>query len=817
VKRLDRDTARPVRVQLPASALRSAPVVDRGGQPIAGAWVWPFGEPGLAVRSDALGVCRLEASTVLLEGALLAAAPGFLTAVAKVPGPPVLPAIVLTPAVSLSGVVVDAAGRPQAGARLETVPLAESASLEEAVLTRASAAGEFRVSGLAAGRSYRITAHHPGSASGVIALGPVETSVAGLRVVMRRGAALTGALIDERGEPAAGVTVELLAETGRSLGRTATDGEGRFALSDLPPGRGELVLGRPGAVPVHRPGIEIPEGRTVDLGRLLISGGTTLAGRVTDPDGSPLADVEVQVRIGAGANFSPLPPMAPSPTTLFRHTAADGTFSFSGLEPEQEIHLALCHERSIHEVLKLPAVPPEPLELTLRPAAQLSGVIVDAEGSPVPYAFLSTLRRGLTPEHRDPDAPCSSGEEPQAADADGRFALTPFVPGWYSLIADAPGFQAGHLVIEVSGAGRDDLRIVLESAPAAGSPTGRALPAEDEAEERREVRGHVLSPDGRPVAGATVVSDGVLTGTAEDGSFLLSLTDGEHPVRVKPGEYSSGWQETQVVVTGSPVDGVEIRLQATAELRGRISGLEPAELAWARVWAQQSRFEIYPGQVAADGSYRISRLTPVQWTVEVQAGDRKAEQELVLAPGEREAAVDLELAAVSRVSGWVTGPAGEPLPGSTVVFRKDGHTATATAGSDGSFALRLPEGSYTFNAYGGGYHLDGADRSLEVAGPVGDLEMRLVRGTELHGRVVGLGPGEVPWIQAEGPSLIHAELEMDGTFRLLDLDPGTWTVTATLETEDGKHREVKRQVTVREGDGDIDLTIDLALDPQYRR
>jgi len=42
-------------------------------------------------------------------------------------------------------------------------------------------------------------------------------------------------------------------------------------------------------------------------------------------------------------------------------------------------------------------------------------------------------------------------------------------------------------------------------------------------------------------------------------------------------------------------------------------------------------------------------------------------------------------------------------------------------------------------------------------------------------------------------------------------------VTAKLETEDGETREVKRQVTVREGDGDIDLTMDLALDPQDRR
>jgi hypothetical protein len=78
-----------------------------------------------------------------------------------------------------------------------------------------------------------------------------------------------------------------------------------------------------------------------------------------------------------------------------------------------------------------------------------------------------------------------------------------------------------------------------------------------------------------------------------------------------------------------------------------------------------------------------------------------------------------------------------------------------------------------------------------------------------------------PRIQAEGPALVYAELELDGTFRLLDLDPGVWTVTAKLETEDGKTREIKRQVTVREDDGDIDLTIDLAtgpaLDPQDRR
>lgn len=61
-------------------------------------------------------------------------------------------------------------------------------------------------------------------------------------------------------------------------------------------------------------------------------------------------------------------------------------------------------------------------------------------------------------------------------------------------------------------------------------------------------------------------------------------------------------------VAGAPVDGVEIRMEATAELRGRIAGLEPAELAWARVWAQTADSpNVFPAQVAADGSYRITR------------------------------------------------------------------------------------------------------------------------------------------------------------------------------------------------------------------
>jgi len=159
------------------------------------------------------------------------------------------------------------------------------------------------------------------------------------------------------------------------------------------------------------------------------------------------------------------------------------------------------------------------------------------------------------------------------------------------------------------------------------------------------------------------------------------------------------------------------------------------------------------------------------------------------------------------------------------------------SGEDGRFSLAAPRaGMWTVTVHAAGFvpvrkYLlpllepvslpDAAlvsDAGLRVR--IEDADGRPVPGARILGEAVEASPfwmGEVPWIQADGPARVYAELELDGTFRLLDLDPGVWTVTAKLETEDGETREVKRQVTVREGDGDIDLTMDLALDPQDRR
>jgi protocatechuate 3,4-dioxygenase beta subunit len=592
--------------RLPAAAPGAGRVLDPERHTVAGAWVWPTDEPALAVRSDARGTYRLPAA-LLAEG-LKATAAGFReTALERVPRlDHDLPALTLWPAASVSGTVVDLQGRPVEGALVLIADVAQAWT---------SAAGTFRLSRLSAGSIYRLTASHPRLG---MAQAAVDGKTAGVRLVLRPGASVTGAVVDEQDRPASGVEVEIVQEK-ESLGRTRADSEGRFVLSSLPPGPGVLRIRRTGAQPFDRPGIEIPRGGTADLGRIVLPGGATLTGRTTDPDGLPLPGSEIWIADEEN-------PYAPWPAEPSGVTGADGAFTIGGL-PSGELHVAVCRAGSIPQVLEWSAVPREPVSIPLAPASRLTGTVADPEGRPVAgarvFAGRPMLREGEEsfPSGLD-NPPCDSGEQTVLTDAEGRFTLAPLEPDLYVLFVEADGFLPRQVAdTEARAEGQADLAVVLER--------GASL------------SGRVTDLRGEPIQGASLSSfqAGAIAETDADGRYRIEgIATGKVNVYVSHMEFEGGFHEAEIAAGENTLD-VQLAPshlnRVTYEVSGRVIDPQGGAVLWTT-----TRSDRLPRTV--DGVYSAQGLSPGTWTVTAErTGDQPSGEMEVSLDGTKDVTLEM--------------------------------------------------------------------------------------------------------------------------------------------------------------------------------
>ena len=394
------------------------------------------------------------------------------------------------------------------------------------------------------------------------------------------------------------------------------------------------------------------------------------------------------------------------------------------------------------------------VEIVLGPGAVVSGRVSTADGEPAPGARVSAFS--------------AEGTVQTLAAGDGTYRLAGVEPGERTVEATLEeGPWASRSLTVVPGDNRLDLTM-------------------DQGSPRQEIRGRVLGPDGGPVAGAAVLATGsARTFSAADGSFLLAVEDNrDYEIWAEKERFAAGRAETAVHVAGAPVAGVEIRLGRGGSLTGRILGLDREELARASV--DVDLVSPFQARAAVDpqGSYRVEDVPPGEWTVTARAGDRAVRERAVLPPDVSEATVDLAFEPSHEVSGWVSGPAGEPVAEAYVRFFTPGRASGSTySRSDGSFHLRLEDGSYRVVARREGYLWTVQEEPVAVAGgPVAGLELRLDEAAVIRGRILGLDPGErakAVWVStgAANGSRREGQLDQEGGFVIPGVPPGDWTVT----------------------------------------
>jgi protocatechuate 3,4-dioxygenase beta subunit len=411
--------------------------------------------------------------------------------------------------------------------------------------------GQFEIPALPPGRKYGVLISAPGygqkstydvSASadaGRQELEPAELLPANLK--------LAGQVLDADDKPVAGVHVNLYGENQPS-GNTQTDREGQFRFEHVCDGRVQLsASGRNGYGNASAEGgdtnVVLRLGET--YGGSPASAPHKLKGKVTDPDGKPVAGAQVAVFPAGGPRWS--------------RTGDNGTFNLTWSLESWQLQSGgplLVVRDPVHHLAAVEDLSEEitNLDAQLKPALTVGGLVKNADDSPLPGAQVGVwIKAGNSYEQLI---------EPLAsADAQGRYEIK-------CLPRDAQCIA----FVSAKGHGRSQQPIQpdletnrLELAPF-------VLKLAD-----RIVAGQVLNENDKPVSGVNVSLNGedqpngnVVTDSK--GRFRFQVCEGQ--VRLYASSQNSYAQaaaeagDTNVVLTLSSRSGDAISIPRRAGLKG---------------------------------------------------------------------------------------------------------------------------------------------------------------------------------------------------------------------------------------------------------
>jgi hypothetical protein len=343
----------------------------------------------------------------------------------------------------------------------------------------------------------------------------------------------------------------------------------------------------------------------------------------------------------------------------------------------------------------------------------------------------------------------------------------------------------------------------------------------------QEVSGRVTTTAGEPVSQAAIrlapvgrFWGGPEGSTEPDGSFRLAgVQDGQYQLWAEAEGFAPSAGETRVEVAGEPVVGLEVQLDPGGSIYGRVSGLEPDDLADVRISAEGGGFRGF-GQSGADfeGNYRVEHLSPGTYAVTATLADsgRRAKGQATLEPGAPDTRLDLQFEAGLTLSGRaVQGEA--PVPGATVMCEgvDVDHHGWSQTDMEGRFSIEgLEAGSYQVrvrNFQTGLAHDENVDlatsREIEIRIPTARVAGRVVDAADrepLAGVALVLDAGE----RGYGTMFpTHtATTDLNGRFELRNIADGEWRLNANRQS----YAAVSMPVQVQHGKDvdDLQLTMD---------
>ncbi len=605
--------------------------------------------------------------------------------------------------------------------------------------------GEWEVGGLYTGQEWTLVADSPlwaeGRAEGVEVRAGETTRV---DLSLSRGAHISGALVDERGE---------IIPEGRVMALDAKDAaaaaffrqpagkgkvevrDGTFDLRGVPPGDTVLFGSAEGYLDGRLELGQLDDGSLRSGLRLVLPTGGVLSGQVRWPWGEPAAGAEVRVVQGLKVGDRFEVGRVRGELTL----GADGTFRVSGLDPGVpcDVTATAIHPddrpdpKSRLSVLKAKTIPrwvagahdllPDgpAVDLELSAGDVLTGRVIDDAGEPVE-------RFAVTAAPADAGVLSSSARRPvrgRFRDAEGKFTLT--------------GVQAGVWEVKVTASGYTSSERRRVTMPA-------AAPLEYRLRRTASITGTVTTPDGQPAKGAQVWVDrgSGSNGHAKvdrEGVFKLGKVDaGTVSLIADSDKYAQSAAYSLSISPGERREGVALVLRPGATLIARIhpdagkrvgravtlkaEGVDPLDFTQAARNVNLTQVTDKEGQAVFEGldpggyllevapekrvrfdgvreSWILARANYIQARVSVSPGEVR---EVVLGgPGPEDVHLHGRvLAAGKPVTGaWVTATDLEEedyRPTAAIASSEDGtYAMTLDHGGRWRFSVRFQSGSWT--------------------------------------------------------------------------------------------------------------------------
>lgn len=793
-------------------------------EPVAGALVWPQGQLGPHAVSGRGGRFRLAVRPESAGVPLAAAAAGFhpdQERPGRQDGSEVT--LLLRPAVSIEGVVVDGEGLAVPDVLVLAGWVSARLDARSALaLARTGPDGRFILRDLDARSQLSVVVEAEGLWAEPIRMAGLEAgrSLSGLRIVLRPRVEGHGRVEDREGRPVVGATVyaapsleedvvRISLQVAESTARATTDESGAYLLSDLAGEWVDLVAEAPGFAPGRLSRLPVASDAGVaDLGVITLHPGARLEGEVVDGDGEPVAGVALQATPKqAAGNARVLGAPQGEEVARLASTGADGRFEIGGLPAGTTVDLTA--RKSGYRVTRVAGVevPTErPLRLVLEPGAQVSGQVVDGGGGPIEGATVHLLPAG--PGAGDASArfrvPILSAEPTEAG---GEFLISGIEPGSYEVAATADDYLPASLPGLELGPRERRGGIVLRL------QTGAVLEGTVVDEEGRPLPQVALFVDPTASALSTLAAAGAATDAS--GRYRLGgLAAGEATLHLMVDGFP---RETHTIEIRPGVQQRDFVLRRGVSVSGRVVDEEGVGVggAWLLLAPPDGPGASGHTMSAPDGRFRIPSVAPGAYRLMVQTqGFHVPSESLPLEVGDLPIeGLEVVLSRGATISGRVVGVEAAQMAGVQVTAADGaGQTAWATLDARGGFEMKgLAPGTWRVSVVSAATN-QGTEATVEIgAGQrLVRLELVLAEGLRLQGIVLSNG---APFAEAtvgalgENGAMVVAQTDPEGRFAFAGLAPGRYRV---ILADPSRDRSCLREVELRSDDAT--LVVDLGVE-----
>lgn len=610
-----------------------------------------------------------------------------------------------------------------------------------------------------------VTAPNFSSASQSVILSGGQTASFQTALILSPGS-LSGTVIDlETGLPIVGATVIVYDNTRAPVATLVTDALGNYSVTRLASG-GYTVNVNASGYASDSAGAIIQSGSASTLSFALQDLPGAIVGTVREQNsGMPIAGATITVRQGS-----------PSGTILTILLAdAQGQYVASGLTAGSYTLIAN----------------------TVGYAAEASTVLVVQGGLTGLDFSLPSLPAGVTGQVSD-----SLVATPLAntlvrlldnnntilfsiqTDVQGVYLINGFMEGTYTLLARNENYQRKSVSFAVAAGETATINIPLDPNP--GRLQGVARD----------------SLDGTPLVGAEVLiffpsTNNLLARTITDGLGQFVI-DGLAPLTytLAISEHSYATAPVGATIFSGQTTAIDVGLNPfPATVTGQVQAAGGGVVPNAVVQVKDAHGTLYGSAVTDDlGNFSVGNLPPGTYFISAsQESYTTAMQSITVTAGQTISGVVLSMAALpGNISGQVTNQlTGLPISGAAVsvqIFSNGMFITNTVTGQAGNFLVTgLPQGLYNVvaSADGFGTHYttvsvvggQTAGASISMLPIVGDITgiVLLPDGTQAIGNNI-----QLTLINADGIRLQNILAQPDGTFRFVNVAPGTYTAVGTI-------------------------------------